>query len=153
MYRVTMIHLWNLVQDQHLCEQQCVTLRRIELTVRLTLQLNSSQFHLTLPDWNNGFIPCEGLMYQEATGLAAGTGRRTMGVEMVPSPKDEDTCTELLGLRIVLDMREMGPYLLTMGGSKGMNSSSVSMESELWGKIKVDDTVISKNGLHEDGSR
>jgi folylpolyglutamate synthase/dihydropteroate synthase len=32
---------------------------------------------------------------------------------------------------IVLDIREIGPYLLTIGGSNGMNSSSAMIESDL----------------------
>ena len=78
--------------------------------------------------WN---LPWAVLKYQDATGLAAGTGRLTMGVEIVPSPNEADTCTELFGLRIVLDIREIGPYLLTIGGSNGMNSSSAMTESDL----------------------
>lgn len=78
--------------------------------------------------WN---LPWAALKYQDATGLAAGTGRLTMGVEIVPSPNEADTWTELLGLRIVLDIREIGPYLLTIGGSNGMNSSSAMIESDL----------------------
>lgn len=78
--------------------------------------------------WN---LPWAALKYQDATGLAAGTGRLTMGVEIVPSPNDADTWTELFGLRIVLDIREIGPYLLTIGGSNGMNSSSAITESDL----------------------
>jgi hypothetical protein len=72
------------------------------------------------------------LRYQDATGLAAGTGRLTMGVEIVPSPNEADTCTELFGLKIVLDIREIGPYLLTIGGSNGINSSSAMTESDLY---------------------
>jgi hypothetical protein len=36
-------------------------------------------------------LPWAALKYQDATGLAAGTGRLTMGVEIVPSPNDADT--------------------------------------------------------------
>lgn len=50
--------------------------------------------------------------------------RVTVCVEMSEWPKGADAWTGFDGRGMMRDRREMGPYLLQMGGSNGMKSSS-----------------------------
>lgn len=68
------------------------------------------------------------------TGLGAGTGRRIPGVEMVASPNTAELCTAcglIRAFAAAAAARDIGPYLLTIAGSNGINSSSINIESDL----------------------